>query len=92
MGSAFKANKILGDIVLLAPERELPKRRRAKSFSAPSVASGSVAKVERLRGERLPVERIPPVPYLPPSAIAEGLKSPLPKKNRPISNGAVWVV
>ena len=92
MGSAFKANKILGDIVLLAPERELPKRKRAKSFSAPSVASGSVAKVERLRGERLPVERIPPVPYLPPSAIAEGLKSPLSKKNRPISNGAVWVV
>jgi hypothetical protein len=64
MGSASKANKILGDVVLIVPEhqeREARKKRR-RSFSRtvetiPSHAPyGSINKVERLRGEKLPVE------------------------------------
>jgi hypothetical protein len=93
MGSANKANKILGDIVLLASEKNLPKRRRERN--APSVARGSVSKVERLRGERIPIERLAPVPYEPAEDVEDqpGLKSPpLRSKPRPKSNGAVWVV
>ena len=61
MGSAYKANKILGDVVLLVPENQVPKRRRRSlhrhvSSPAPASTRGSIAKVERLRGEKLPVE------------------------------------
>jgi len=95
MGSANKANKILGDIVLLAPDKEALKRKRTRG--APSVASGSVSKVERLRGERLPVERLHSVPYVPIEEVVQeepGLRSPLVSMvtNRPKSNGAVWIV
>ena len=61
MGSAYKANKILGDVVLLVPENQAPKRRRHSlhryvSSTIPSSSRGSIAKVEKVRGEKLPVE------------------------------------
>jgi hypothetical protein len=61
MGSAYKANKILGDVVLLVPENQTPKRRRRSlhryvSSPIPPSSRGSITKVERLRGEKLPVE------------------------------------
>jgi hypothetical protein len=56
MGSPMKANKILGDVVLLVPEKEGRKRRTRARDTTPSVASGSIAKVEKLRGERIPVD------------------------------------
>jgi len=69
MGSPRKANKILGDVVLIVPEKEyVPGKRRRKSRRdvGPGMprrgsivqtmpARGSRAKVERLRGEKLPV-------------------------------------
>ena len=61
MGSAYKANKILGDVVLLVPENQAPKRRRHSlhryvSSTIPSSSRGSITKVEKVRGEKLPVE------------------------------------
>lgn len=64
MGSASKANKILGHVVLLVPEHQereaRKKRRRSFSRTVETITShapyGSINKVERLRGERLPVE------------------------------------
>jgi hypothetical protein len=56
MGSPMKANKILGDVVLLVPEKEGRNRRTRARAATPSVASGSIAKVEKLRGERIPVD------------------------------------
>ena len=68
MGSPRKANKILGDVVLIVPEREysIKRRRRSRRDVGPGIAkrgsvgptmstSGSRAKVERLRGEKLPI-------------------------------------
>jgi hypothetical protein len=59
MGSAYKANKILGDVVLLVPENQHAKRRRNlhRNVSLPPLQSrGSISKLERLRGEKFPVE------------------------------------
>ena len=59
MGSAYKANKILGDIVLIVPEHQRgarKRRRRMIETISPVVPHGSIKKVERLRGEKLPVE------------------------------------
>ena len=71
MGSPRKANKILGDIVLIVPEMEYSspggkRRRRSRRDVGPGMARrgsigptasprGSRAKVEKLRGEKLPV-------------------------------------
>ena len=60
MGSAYKANKILGDIVLIVPEHQQQaarkRRRRIIETISPLVPHGSIKKVERLRGEKLPVQ------------------------------------
>jgi len=71
MGSPRKANKILGDIVLIVPEMEYSspggkRRRRSRRDIGPGMGRrgsievtvsprGSRAKVEKLRGEKLPV-------------------------------------
>jgi len=70
MGSPRKANKILGDIVLIVPEQEYApggkRRRRSRKDLGPGIVKrgsigptasprGSRAKVEKLRGEKLPV-------------------------------------
>jgi hypothetical protein len=64
MGSASKANKILGHVVLVVPEHQEREARRKRRRSFPRVVEtipshapyGSINKVERLRGEKLPVE------------------------------------
>jgi len=57
MGSASKANKILGDVVLIVPDGA--GRRRKKMGRAPSVRSAmSLRKVERLRGEKVTAEMV----------------------------------
>lgn len=61
MGSASKANKILGDVVLIVPEHQLRAARktsanRVRMMETASIPHGSISKVERLRGEKLPVE------------------------------------
>lgn len=52
MGSASKANKILGDMVLIVPDQGTRKRRTHRAPSA-----RSMRKAEKLRGEKLVVER-----------------------------------
>ena len=57
MGSASKANKILGDVVLIVPDGA--GRGRKKMGRAPSVRSAmSLRKVERLRGEKVTAEMV----------------------------------
>lgn len=70
MGSPRKANKILGDLVLIVPEQDYvqgKRRRRSRRDTGPGMSRrgsfvqtmpirGSRAKVEKLRGEKLPVQ------------------------------------
>jgi hypothetical protein len=82
MGSPTKANKILGDTVLMVPEKDGRKRRTRVREATPSVASGSIAKVEKLRGERILVDSL----HSPKEADAQSILI------RPESKGAVWIV
>lgn len=84
MGSASKANKILGDMVLIVPEPVTMGRRR-RGVRAPSLKSArSVKKVEKLRGERLAVEMANKADASGAAGGAEVV--------RPKSKGAVWIV
>ena len=61
MGSAYKANKILGDVVLLVPENQIPRNATkftSQYFCTPNAPRGSISKLEKIRGERWPVEPI----------------------------------
>jgi hypothetical protein len=82
MGSPSKANKILGDAVLMVPEKDGRKRRTRGREATPSVASGSIAKVEKLRGERITVDSL----HSPKESDAQSILI------RPESKGAVWIV
>lgn len=89
MGSPYKANKILGDVVLLVPGKQrasYPPKRQDSQFrdnAKPTSPRGSVAKVEQLRGEKIPVES-----YRGSSE----RKRPFSDLGRRKSPGAVWII
>lgn len=95
MGSAVKANKILGDVVLLVPEKEAVKKRRVRNkdlsptrrASRTSLMEIPLPQANVVRGgsarkvEKLRGEKVP----------VESL-SGTNRYIRPKSNGAVWII
>ena len=94
MGSASKANKILGDVVLLVPEKEVVRKRRLKMKDLPLPPSrssrGSLREIHMSQTNGMSPHSIRKVEKLRGESLpVESLRR---MNSRPKSKGAVWII